>query len=127
MIEIVGMHHISLTVTKLEECKHFYGNILGLTEIERPPFDFPGAWYQIGDQQLHLIAYPESSTFRAKKNIDTKDGHFAIRVKNYDAAITCLRENNVPYFENKGTKSGFVQVFCTDPDNNLIELNIEGK
>ncbi|HLU21845.1 VOC family protein [Lederbergia graminis] len=127
MIEIVGMHHVSLTVTKLEECKHFYGNILGLTEIERPPFDFPGAWYQIGDQQLHLIAYPESSTFRAKKNIDTKDGHFAIRVKNYDAAITCLRENNVPYFENKGTKSGFVQVFCTDPDNNLIELNIEGK
>src|SRR5690606_14329086 len=127
MIEIVGMHHVSLTVTKLEECKHFYGNILGLTEIERPPFDFPGAWYQIGDQQLHLIAYPESSTFRAKKNIDTKDGHFAIRVKNYDAAITCLRENNVPYFENKGSKSGFVQVFCTDPDNNLIELNIEGK
>ncbi|MBW8348726.1 VOC family protein [Bacillus sp. IITD106] len=42
MIEIIGLHHISLSVTNLEECKQFYGNILGLKEIKRPNFDFNG-------------------------------------------------------------------------------------
>jgi len=123
--DIIGLHHISLSVTKLEECKHFYGNILGLKEIERPNFNFNGAWYEIGDQQLHLIVHPESNTLRKKENVDTKDGHLAIRVKDYEATVRHLKKHDVPLLENLGSKSGFVQVFCLDPSNNLIELNIE--
>ncbi|MBS4203972.1 VOC family protein [Lederbergia citrea] len=125
MIEMEGLHHISLSITKLEECKKFYGHILGLPELDRPNFDFHGAWYQIGHQQLHLIVHPKSNTIRKENNIDTKDGHIAIRIKDYDAALKCLQENRVPYKENKGSKSGFKQIFCMDPDYNLIELNVD--
>lgn len=125
MINIVGFHHVSLTVTDLEKSKHFYGTVLGLPELDRPPFDFPGAWYQAGDQQIHLIQYPEATTFRPTNNIDTKDGHIALRVKNYEETVQHLKKHNVPYKENHGTKSGFIQVFCMDPDRNLIEFNVE--
>ena len=44
MIEIDSFHHVSICVTDIDKAKHFYGEILGFPEIERPPFDFPGAW-----------------------------------------------------------------------------------
>ena len=62
LIDFKTIHHISLSVTDLEQSGHFYGAILGLEEINRPDFDFPGAWYKIGDQQLHLIVYQDSKT-----------------------------------------------------------------
>jgi catechol 2,3-dioxygenase-like lactoylglutathione lyase family enzyme len=37
------IHHVSLPVNDPERSKEFYGSVLGLGEIERPLFDFPGA------------------------------------------------------------------------------------
>jgi glyoxylase I family protein len=82
MFTIESIHHVSLPVTDLERSKHFYQEVLGLTEINRPPFDFPGAWYQLGDRQLHLIVH-NNSTFRIEKTVDPRDIHFAIRIKSY--------------------------------------------
>ncbi|WP_218244066.1 VOC family protein, partial [Pseudomonas sp. 2995-3] len=58
LIEIKELHHVSISVTDLDKAKHFYSDVLGFQEIERPDFDFPGAWYSLGSQQLHLIVYP---------------------------------------------------------------------
>lgn len=69
MIKVDSIHHVSLSVTDLQKAKHFYGALLGFKELKRPPFDFPGAWYQIGDQQLHLIVHNSSTTIR---NTDRK-------------------------------------------------------
>ena len=68
MLKIETIHHVSLPVKDLARSKQFYSEILGLTEIARPPFDFPGAWYQVGDRQLHLIVH-DSSTFRTDKPV----------------------------------------------------------
>src|SRR5699024_631712 len=86
-----SIHHVSLPVTDLEKAKTFYGDILGLKEIERPPFDFPGAWYQIGQQQLHLIVYESAQTLRRRDNMDTKDGHLAIIVTDYYDTFNFLK------------------------------------
>ena len=40
------LHHVSLCVTDVERARRFYIGILGLEEIERPNFPFPGAWLQ---------------------------------------------------------------------------------
>ena len=55
-MEILQLHHVSLPVTDLERSRRFYREVLGLEEIERPPFPFPGAWFRLGDRELHLIA-----------------------------------------------------------------------
>ncbi|RKQ32486.1 VOC family protein [Oceanobacillus halophilus] len=125
MINIEGLHHVSLSVTDLEKAKEFYGNILGFEELDRPNFDFPGAWYKIGDLQLHLIVYDDSETLRTSRNIESKEGHFAIRVKNYYQTLRYLQEAGVEILLKPNSKSGFAQIFCQDPDGNIIEFNVE--
>lgn len=118
---------MSLSVTDLERAKDFYGKTLGLKEISRPDFDFPGAWYGIEGQQLHLIVDPSSQTIRQDKSLSTREGHFALRVENYFDTLNWLKQNKVEILEKPHGKSGFAQIFCADPDGNLIELNVDQK
>ena len=90
MLKIEILHHVSLPVSDLKRAQEFYESILELEKIERPPFDFEGAWYQLGDRQLHLIVH-DGSTFRAGKEVDSHDIHFAIRVNSYQDTRVFLR------------------------------------
>ena len=125
MIQYDCLHHVSLTVTNLEQSKYFYSNILCLKEIQRPNFDFLGTWYEIEGQQLHLIVHPTSQTIRQDKRLSSREGHFALRVKDYDATLNWLKSKGVELLEKPNSLSGFAQIFCADPDGNLIELNVE--
>jgi catechol 2,3-dioxygenase-like lactoylglutathione lyase family enzyme len=125
LIKVESIHHVSLSVTDLQKAKHFYGTMLGLQELERPNFDFPGAWYQVGDQQLHLIVHLDSSTLRTDQNINSRDGHFAIRVKDYYETLKHLKDLGIEITEKPESTSGFAQIFCVDPDLNLIEFNVD--
>ncbi|MGG3468703.1 VOC family protein [Neobacillus pocheonensis] len=127
MIKYKCLHHVSLSVTDLERAKDFYGNILCLKELERPSFDFPGAWYEIEGQQLHLIVDPSSQTIRQDKSISSREGHFALRVENYQETLQWLKKNGIELLEKPNSISGFAQIFCTDPDGNIIELNVNQK
>lgn len=122
-MEIQGLHHVSLIVTDLDRSKAFYGEVLGLKEIERPPFNFPGAWYAVGagGQQLHLIVH-NGETLRSG-GIDTRDGHFAIRVRDYRLALERLCAMGIDHEARPDSITGFAQIFITDPDRNIVELN----
>jgi catechol 2,3-dioxygenase-like lactoylglutathione lyase family enzyme len=132
MIEIEGLHHVSLPVTDLARARRFYEDVLGLKEMARPPFDFPGAWYALGNGQLHLIAH-EHPTLRSGA-VDSHDTHLALRVRSYGAALAALRRRG--YSDNAADelkrvkeqpsgKAGFPQIFLLDPDRHVIELNAE--
>jgi GNAT superfamily N-acetyltransferase len=42
------------------EARRFYGDLLGLSEISRPPtLNRPGVWFEMGEQQLHIGAYAD--------------------------------------------------------------------
>ena len=133
MFRIESIHHVSLPVTDLERSRRFYTEVLGLTEINRPPFDFPGAWFQLGDRQLHLIVH-NASTFRVKKTVDSRDIHFAIRVKSYHETRDFLRAKGFhpespdefkKMKESPQGTAGWPQLYIMDPDRNVIELNAE--
>jgi catechol 2,3-dioxygenase-like lactoylglutathione lyase family enzyme len=135
-MEIETLHHVSLPVSDLERAKAFYLGVIGLVEIERPPFQFPGAWYRAGDRDVHLIVGMRS-TFREGKGIDSRDAHLAIRVKSYRAAVAHLEalgyteaEPNAPAGDpfrtmrlNPRGTAGFPQIYILDPDRNLVEIN----
>jgi catechol 2,3-dioxygenase-like lactoylglutathione lyase family enzyme len=119
-------------VTDLERSRAFYRDVLGLREIPRPAFDFPGAWFAVGDRQLHLIVH-DTPTLRSR-GIDSHDVHVAVRVKSYRATVAFLeskgyardaREETRRLRENPAGKAGFPQVFILDPDRHVIELNAE--
>src|SRR5215212_6045978 len=124
MFIIEAIHHVSIPVTDLERSKQFYREILGLTEIDRPPFDFPGAWFQVGDRQLHLIVH-DNSTLRSEKAVDSRDIHFAIRVTSYRQTREFLRSKGFhPQAEDEFKKmkedphatAGWPQLYIMDPD-----------
>jgi len=120
------IHHTSINVTDLQRSIEFYKEILCLKEIERPPFLFKGAWFAIGSegQQLHLIVH-NGDTLRTNKGLDTRDGHFAIRVQSFEQTIMWLEEKGVHYKEKSNGLAGLPQIFILDPDRNIIELNAE--
>jgi catechol 2,3-dioxygenase-like lactoylglutathione lyase family enzyme len=124
-IVVETLHHVSLVVTHLAAAKVFYGDVLGLPELPRPPFDFDGAWYAIGDRQLHLIVHPTAKTLRGTTSIDSRDGHFALRVDDYDKTLAYLRSRGVTVRENRENVTPWAQLQITDPDGNVIELNVE--
>ena len=127
------LHHVALTSTDLERSRAFYRDVLGLVEIERPNFSFPGAWFQIGaNQHLHLIVH-DRATFRANDEIDTRDVHFAVRVPDYTEAVGHLRKLGYSEASEPGpgpkmklqphAKAGFPQIYILDPDHHVIEIN----
>ena len=134
MIGIANIHHVSLNVRDLEHSRTFYREILGLQEIQRPNFSFPGAWFAVGaSQHLHLIVH-EGATFRGEKGIDTRDNHFAVRVHSYRGALEFLRGKG--YREDSADEmtrmqlqphatAGFPQIYILDPDRHVIEINAE--
>jgi glyoxylase I family protein len=133
-IRTAAIHHVSLPVTDLEASKRFYREVIGLHEIERPPFDFPGAWFQLGGNQLHLIV-DENATLRTGKPLDARDIHFAVRVSSYRQAVAFLQSRG--YAEDQPetgsmrmklsprATAGFPQIYILDPDRNVVEINAE--
>jgi glyoxylase I family protein len=119
------LHHVSISVTDLDRARHFYGTVLGLAECERPPFDFPGAWYELGEGQLHLIAGQRARTLRGTTAIDARDGHCALRVEDYDATLARLQAHGVEVLESRTNVTPWAQMYVADPDGNVVELNVE--
>jgi catechol 2,3-dioxygenase-like lactoylglutathione lyase family enzyme len=122
MMTYETLHHAAVPVTDLDRAKVFYAGVLGLKEIARPAFSFDGAWYQVGDRDIHLIVVSDPSPNRDRK-LDMADGHLALRVKSFAEARAHLEAAGVPMRVTVGGPTGFPQIHIMDPDRNIIEIN----
>jgi glyoxylase I family protein len=110
--------HTAILVTDLERSEQFYGKVLGLSKIDRS-LKYAGAWYQVGDYQLHLIVAPTVPT----ENPNEKWGrnpHIAFSVADLDTAKQELLNHN---YLIQASASGRAALFTQDPDGNIIELS----
>jgi len=110
----LGIHHVAVNVSDLEEALEFYEGALGLTRRDdRPDFGIPGAWLDAGSAQLHLlVATPARSVGQ----------HFAILVEDLDATVAALRDRGLapsdPALLGRDRMS-----FVNDPSGNAVELH----
>ena len=126
MVAVEEIHHTAVIVTDLARARQFYGGVLGLRELPRPDFGFGGVWYRIGaHQELHLIVYPEARAVRGTTSIDGRDGHFALRVSSYAGMLAHLRAHGIACRELPVNLTPWAQIYVTDPDGNVIELNAD--
>lgn len=125
MIRIENLHHVSVTVTDLARSRRFYGGVLGLRELPRPNFNVDGAWYEAGDRHVHLIVFPDTQMIRARRDIDPRETHFALRVADYQETMTHLREHGVEVLDRHDNVTDWAQIYILDPDGNIIELNVD--
>jgi glyoxylase I family protein len=121
MVELERLHHVTIATKNLEKAKEFYSGVLKFKEIERPPFKSRGAWYDLGQQQLHVVENPRSETLRLGA-LDSLEGHFSIWVKSYIKTLQWLQEIGLEYEIEPNSVAGFSQIYILDRDNNIIEF-----
>ena len=131
-MNIVGLHHVSLTTRDLPPALEFYKSVFGLRQIPRPAFSTAGAWLVLGADRLHLIVNADG-TFRRQPQIDTGDVHFALNVTDFDATLAELQAHGFDEALPDGdprrivvlrdSLAGFKQAYVLDPDSNIIEIN----
>jgi catechol 2,3-dioxygenase-like lactoylglutathione lyase family enzyme len=123
------LQHCGLIVADLERSRRFYGVALGFAEVDRPHnFVFEGAWFQVGDDQIHLLVEGDT-TARAGAgdpgpSVTTGLAtHIAIEVDDLAAAVERLDESGVALAGGPMPRGdGYDQVFLLDPDGYVIEL-----
>ena len=114
-LAITRMDHVQVNVTDLARARRFYGEILELSEVPRPEsFDFEGAWYRIGDMDLHLVVRaPEPES----------DAHICFWVADVHGAARTLEARGCPVAWQERLKiPGVDRFFIRDPDRNRIEV-----
>jgi catechol 2,3-dioxygenase-like lactoylglutathione lyase family enzyme len=113
-LAINTIDHVSVLITDLARSRRFYRDILGLKEIAKPKtFDFVALWFELGNQQLHLLQKPEPDTRSPR--------HFALRVPDARAARSHFRAHGVDIQETTPIPA-CDRFFVYDPDGNRIEV-----
>ncbi|HKA06515.1 MAG TPA: VOC family protein [Gemmataceae bacterium] len=113
-LSVTQIDHVSVIVTDLPSSRRFYRDILGLKEIAKPrTFDFKVLWFDLGNQQLHLLQKPQPDTRSPR--------HFALRVADIQAARSHFRGLGVEIQETTPIPK-CDRFFVYDPDGNRIEI-----
>jgi catechol 2,3-dioxygenase-like lactoylglutathione lyase family enzyme len=101
------------------EARRFYGELLGLEEIPKPPALAArgGVWFRCGAQELHVgIEADFRPARRAHPGLRVADG------RALDALRRRLLDHGVRVDEPPGEVSGVVRFFAFDPFGNRLEL-----
>ena len=118
--EISQILHSSLLVQDTERSIEFYRGVLGLqVDYSRPEMGFPGAWLEVGNQQIHLLELPNPDPRRGRPEHGGRDRHTAMQVSDIDALQYNLEKAGVPFTRSK---SGRKALFVRDPDGNALEF-----
>lgn len=116
---MAGLHlqhidHVSVLITDAARSRRFYREVLGLREIAKPKtFDFRVLWFDLGNQQLHLLLKPQADTVSAR--------HFALRVADAQQARSHFRACDIAIQETTPIPH-CDRFFVFDPDENRIEI-----
>jgi catechol 2,3-dioxygenase-like lactoylglutathione lyase family enzyme len=120
MLKLRGFNHCAVRVSDAQKSIEFYERVLGLKKLPRPDFGFPGAWYGVGSNAIHLI----QSEDRGRKP-DPLGFHLAIDVEDFDQTKRELKEMGIEFLEAPTNMGAGRQLWITDPDGNTIELRTD--
>ncbi|MDH5391603.1 MAG: VOC family protein [Gammaproteobacteria bacterium] len=116
---VLAMHHSSVIVSSTHDSLAFYQGVLGLElDNSRPDLGYPGAWLNVGQQQIHLLEVPNPDLKAKRPEHGGRDRHTALLVDDLDALIQSLEVAGIAYTLSK---SGRKALFCRDPDANAVE------
>jgi catechol 2,3-dioxygenase-like lactoylglutathione lyase family enzyme len=115
---VVALQHVNVTVpAELEAAaKNFYGVVLGLKQIPKPPTSRPsGAWYEIGETQLHLSVEDEARG-------QLSSGHICFAISHLAEAEQKFREAGIEMIPDPRPNLNSPRFYVRDPGGNLLEI-----
>ena len=113
--KISRLEHVNVTAPEdlEQQVIAWYEESLGLTRVEKPEGTRPhGAWFQIGDQQIHVS--------RDEHN-PPQTAHFCVVTDDLDAVVERLRSDGC-HIEQASQLPGRRRFYTRDPAGNRIEI-----
>jgi catechol 2,3-dioxygenase-like lactoylglutathione lyase family enzyme len=117
-IGIIDHNHIALQVKDIPASAKFYTDVLQLESVPVPDnLKAIRAWFKVGNYQIHLL------DGRTEPLHDDRNGrHLALFVSSIEDASKYLDQKGVKY-HSQVRFDGVKQLYFSDPDGHLIELN----
>lgn len=127
MISPLAFDHITLIVSDIEKTRAFYVDKLGMQQVDRPEFDFPGVWFQLGTTQIHAtLEGPEAGQAGIGdrgNSVVSRGHHFVFCVADCFSEAEKLQGLDIEILHGpKQRPDGAVQVYFRDPDGHTVEL-----
>ena len=123
---IGAINHFTIYCVDLDATRAFYADVLGLTEGERPPLGFPGAWmYSAGMPTVHLVGPREGDAAKPPRRAQATGqfDHIAFSATGLPAMRARLQEHGIEFREQLVPRDGQTQLFFRDPNGVAVELN----
>jgi catechol 2,3-dioxygenase-like lactoylglutathione lyase family enzyme len=124
---ITGLAHVTLKTGDLVTTIAFYEQVIGLQQVEPPPFPFPGAWLGFrADALVHLIGgdrarTADGSIAHGSAAID----HVSFWARGYTAQRARLEVFELPFRESCPPDTTLAQIFVLDPNGVMLELTYD--
>jgi catechol 2,3-dioxygenase-like lactoylglutathione lyase family enzyme len=121
MATIKRIHHVAISIPQDRHIAavRFYRDVLGFEELSMPdtlPHIPIIAWFQIGDNELHLLEEPSDA--------DGKRRHICLEVDALEPFRERL-ERNGEVTQEGDPIPGRPRFFCYDPAGNRLEFLVE--
>jgi catechol 2,3-dioxygenase-like lactoylglutathione lyase family enzyme len=125
------LDHTTIVVADLSATRTFYTELLGMTEVRRPDFDFAGAWFAINPAQRHADLHATVTSEQAGRpgwgelgaTRLSRGHHFAFQVDDAVSFEKFLKEHDVEIaVPCRPRPDGPIQFYVRDPDGHVIEL-----
>ena len=118
-MNILSLNHASFIVADVSLSLTFYCDVLGLQAVERPDLGFPGAWLQLGTQQIHLLELHNPDPISGRPQHGGRDRHIALNALALGPIQDALNKAGIVYTMSI---SGRRALFCRDFDGNTVEI-----
>jgi len=125
-----GLLHIAIKTADLAATRAFYIDVLGLEEMHRPDFGYPGAWIGLPGPGpiFHIYAGgpalgPSGKAPSGTAAID----HVSVTASGYHSFIARLHAHNIPFREFIVPGTPLWQLFAYDPSGVQIELTFDSR
>lgn len=132
------LNHYSIRTSDLDASRHFYESVLGLTVGPRPDFPFPGLWMYTGDiahfanAAVHIVGIDPNDASGLNDYLGQRVpgaggtgalDHVAFYADELEAMLAHLQQLAVSFTQRAVPGVGLHQLFLTDPNGILVELN----
>lgn len=114
---VTALHHVNVTVSAEREnaAKQFYGLVLGLRQIAKPATSRQnGAWYEIGNAQLHLSVEDEEPLLSSR--------HVCFTVSDLAEAEQKFRDAGIEIIADPRPNPNAPRFYVRDPGGNQLEI-----
>jgi glyoxylase I family protein len=120
-ISAKSFDHVTIICANLEATRRFYVDFLGMKQVPRPAFKFPGTWFELGRMQIHATQQSAEAGKAGWANqgntVVSRGHHLAFAVDDVTATLKTVEVHGVKVASPLQQRpDGF------RPDGHVIEL-----